>query len=91
MGAQCGRVLPSEPLDGATLLESWPVIVEGDQLVQRPPLAAPALAVFPINATALAVIDLCALSPGGWIGTGEAYARAGVTVPGGPPTSAASA
>jgi len=32
------------------------------------------------NATTLAVIDLCALSPNKWIGSGEAYARAGVTV-----------
>jgi hypothetical protein len=32
------------------------------------------------NATTLAVVDLCALSPDTWIGANDVYARAGVTV-----------
>lgn len=44
------------------------------------PAEMAALADLAINATALAVIDLCALSPDKWVGSGEAYARAGVTV-----------
>ena len=32
------------------------------------------------NATTLAIVDLCALSPDTWIGASDVYARAGVTV-----------
>ncbi len=35
------------------------------------------------NATTLAVVDLCALSPDTWIGANEVYARAGVATPSG--------
>ncbi len=35
------------------------------------------------NATTLAVVDLCALSPDTWVGANDVYARAGVTTPSG--------